>query len=389
MVAFAALTPLAAQAQETSITYYETLSPYGDWVAVEHYGRVWRPHRTVVGVDFVPYASGGRWVHSNYGWAFEPSWSWGWLPFHYGRWYLDPFNGWVWVPDDVWAPAWVEWRIGGGYVGWAPSPPRHHHHVRSNWYFVQNQHFVEPQIWQHRARAVNADTMFHATQPIPPPSGRPYSYGPSVENVRAAAPLPIPERRFEAPPPRPMPPSGIERGTDRPVPAPLSPPAAPIQPGFQRAPMPEAMPPPPLREQRQPMPAPVGPPPMMRDQRQPQPMPTQPMQRAPMPPQQPMREQRAPMPQPMQQQQLPQQPMREQRAPMQQPTPQPMQQPMREQRAPMPQPMQQPLPPQQPMQQVPMQPAPGRRPSQPAPVFQPGPAMPGQALPPPPPGRAP
>jgi hypothetical protein len=31
--------------------------------------------------------------------------------------------GWVWVPGDEWAPAWVSWRKGGDYVGWAPLPP--------------------------------------------------------------------------------------------------------------------------------------------------------------------------------------------------------------------------------------------------------------------------
>ncbi|HEX4138962.1 MAG TPA: DUF6600 domain-containing protein, partial [Candidatus Methylacidiphilales bacterium] len=29
----------------------------------------------------------------------------------------------VWVPGYTWAPAWVSWRYGDGYVGWAPLPP--------------------------------------------------------------------------------------------------------------------------------------------------------------------------------------------------------------------------------------------------------------------------
>jgi hypothetical protein len=35
----------------------------------------------------------------------------------------DPYYGWVWVPDTVWGPAWVGWREGGNYIGWAPLPP--------------------------------------------------------------------------------------------------------------------------------------------------------------------------------------------------------------------------------------------------------------------------
>ena len=32
-------------------------------------------------------------------------------------------TGWVWVPGYTWAPAWVSWRYGDGYAGWAPLPP--------------------------------------------------------------------------------------------------------------------------------------------------------------------------------------------------------------------------------------------------------------------------
>jgi hypothetical protein len=33
-------------------------------------------------------------------------------------------RGWGWVPGTMWGPAWVSWRSGGGYAGWAPLPPR-------------------------------------------------------------------------------------------------------------------------------------------------------------------------------------------------------------------------------------------------------------------------
>ena len=50
--------------------------------------------------------------------------SWGVVTYHYGRWYEDPREGWVWVPGSTWAPAWVSWREGGGYCGWALRPVR-------------------------------------------------------------------------------------------------------------------------------------------------------------------------------------------------------------------------------------------------------------------------
>jgi hypothetical protein len=37
---------------------------------------------------------------------------------------FDPDYGWVWIPGQVWAPAWVVWRWGDGWVGWAPLPPQ-------------------------------------------------------------------------------------------------------------------------------------------------------------------------------------------------------------------------------------------------------------------------
>ncbi len=121
------------------------LSPYGSWQDVPDYGHVWVPSSTVVGYDFEPYATGGHWVNSDYGWAWDSDWDWGWAPFHYGRWMIVGGYGWCWLPGTTWGPAWVDWRWGGGYVGWAPmgprgvviGPPRG---VRSPWHFtVANQ----------------------------------------------------------------------------------------------------------------------------------------------------------------------------------------------------------------------------------------------------------
>ncbi len=48
---------------------------------------------------------------------------WGWATDHYGRWFYDPDYGWVWVPGYEWAPAWVDWVVYDGWIGWAPLPP--------------------------------------------------------------------------------------------------------------------------------------------------------------------------------------------------------------------------------------------------------------------------
>ena len=99
--------------------FYSSLSPYGEWVNVE-FGRAWRPLHVVHG--WRPYVN-GQWVWTDYGWYWMSDEPFGWATFHYGRWYYDDFYGWVWVPGEVWGPAWVEWRYSNDYIGWAPLAP--------------------------------------------------------------------------------------------------------------------------------------------------------------------------------------------------------------------------------------------------------------------------
>jgi len=102
-------------------TFYDALSPYGEWIDYPEYGYTWRPR---VGANFRPYATNGYWIYTNdYEWMWYSDYEWGWAPFHYGRWFYDPFYGWLWVPGYDWAPAWVVWRGGGDYFGWAPLRP--------------------------------------------------------------------------------------------------------------------------------------------------------------------------------------------------------------------------------------------------------------------------
>ena len=104
------------------VGFYSQISRYGTWVDVAPYGRCWVP--LDVSVGWRPYTQ-GYWVDTDYGWMWISQDPWGAIPYHYGRWALDDSYGWLWVPDDdeVWAPAWVSWRYGDGYVGWAPLPP--------------------------------------------------------------------------------------------------------------------------------------------------------------------------------------------------------------------------------------------------------------------------
>ena len=99
--------------------FYSDLSPHGRWLVSGSYGRVWQPADYRAGWN--PY-SDGHWVYTDVGWTWLSDYEWGAVPYHYGTWVLDRDVGWVWVPGYVWAPAWVVFRTGPDYIGWAPVP---------------------------------------------------------------------------------------------------------------------------------------------------------------------------------------------------------------------------------------------------------------------------
>ncbi|MDQ0969326.1 hypothetical protein QFZ20_004729 [Flavobacterium sp. W4I14] len=102
-------------------TFYDELSPYGTWIQDPQYGYVWRPD--VDQSEFRPYYTNGRWAMTEYGNTWVSNYDWGWAPFHYGRWVINSYRQWIWLPDTNWGPAWVDWRSGDGYYGWAPMAP--------------------------------------------------------------------------------------------------------------------------------------------------------------------------------------------------------------------------------------------------------------------------
>ncbi len=103
-------------------TFYTKLDPYGVWRETSDYGYVWQPDVAQRSRDWRPYTN-GRWVYTDVGWMWVSEEPFGWAAYHYGRWTRLRHIGWVWVPGDEWAPAWVSWRKGNDYVGWAPLPP--------------------------------------------------------------------------------------------------------------------------------------------------------------------------------------------------------------------------------------------------------------------------
>ncbi len=145
---------------DVNITYqdfYDELSPYGEWMDYPDYGYVWVPS---AGPDFQPYQTNGHWVWSDdYEWMWVSDYDWGWAPFHYGRWFNDPGYGWMWMPGYEWAPAWVAWRDGGDYYGWAPLRPGFNISVNLSfgnynppidyWCFAPRRYISSPRIYDY------------------------------------------------------------------------------------------------------------------------------------------------------------------------------------------------------------------------------------------------
>lgn len=138
-------------------TFYDELSPHGQWVDYPNHGYVWVPD---AGPDFRPYSTNGHWVWTDdYEWMWVSDYDWGWGPFHYGRWEEDNNYGWFWVPGYEWSPAWVAWRDGGDYYGWAPLRPGINISINFNiggysppnnyWSFAPRRYITSPRIFDY------------------------------------------------------------------------------------------------------------------------------------------------------------------------------------------------------------------------------------------------
>ncbi|WP_395680711.1 DUF6600 domain-containing protein [Dokdonella sp.] len=129
---------------------YADLDDNGSWSDEREYGNVWYP--ASVSVGWAPYRDGHwSWIDP-WGWTWVDNASWGFAPFHYGRW-VQVRDRWGWCPGPrhvraIYAPALVAFvggggwgasvSIGGGPVGWFPLGPRD---VYVPWYRASRGYF--------------------------------------------------------------------------------------------------------------------------------------------------------------------------------------------------------------------------------------------------------
>src|SRR3984893_982793 len=195
-------------------TFYTKLEPYGEWRETSDYGYVWQPREAERSRDWHPYTD-GRWVYTDVGWTWVSEERFGWATYHYGRWTRLRGIGWVWVPGDEWAPAWVSWRKSDEYVGWAPLPPearfdrrRGIHNWADNYYdigpdqyrFVATREFGNKEIQRNvvpRERNVTIINQTTNVTNITYNNTTVVNQGPNYDELRTRSQQPIERLRLE------------------------------------------------------------------------------------------------------------------------------------------------------------------------------------------------
>jgi hypothetical protein len=172
LVVSVAATP--ARAEASFGFFYSNLEPHGNWMVSAQFGRVWQP--AVYAPGWNPYYD-GHWAYTDAGWMWASDYAWGAIPYHYGTWALDPRFGWVWVPGYTWAPAWVTFRTGPDYIGWAPVAPGFSvgvsfgapHPVSSAFVYVPTRSFLAPHIRTYAVSPGRARGLYKRTNVVAVP----------------------------------------------------------------------------------------------------------------------------------------------------------------------------------------------------------------------------
>ena len=295
----------SAQFVSPEVIGYQDLDGYGRWETTPDYGMVWFPTRVEVG--WAPYRFGHWAFVQPWGWTWIDEASWGFAPFHYGRWVN--FDGrWAWIPGErrerpCYAPALVAFIGGGPGVGvgvsWVPLGPHEvfhpYYHVSDDYVRRLNRPHVtnvtqinvtNVTVNNYANRGAMSGTnngAFTGGQPV-------HRNLASQQEMAAQAKAPVMTNLNHLPPPSQ--PAAAIQPVGRPV---AAPPQAQMQRPMPQAPAPQAAAPQ-IQHPQTPLPQPQQP--------QPQPQIQQPH---PMPQMQQQQQQPRPQPQPQQQPQRPNQ----------------------------------------------------------------------------------
>ncbi|WP_221394270.1 DUF6600 domain-containing protein [Dyadobacter sp. NIV53] len=183
-------------------TFYNELAPYGRWINSPQYGSVWTPY---VDPGFQPYSTNGYWEVTEFGNTWVSDYNWGWAAFHYGRWSYDDYNGWFWIPGYEWGPAWVNWRTGGEYYGWAPLGPGMNINISVNipsfwWVFVPQRYIASRSWYNYCAPRNRVSYIYNQTTIINnyyQHNNRSYAYGPRRDEIERVTRRNVPVRQID------------------------------------------------------------------------------------------------------------------------------------------------------------------------------------------------
>ena len=134
-----------------SVEFRTALEPYGHWQRHARWGEVWAPANR--GRDWRPYTDGH--------WAYTEQWGWYWIsddwrptgvgwPTTTAAGLRPRYRLGLGAGRRVESPAWVQWRRGADYVGWAALPPDDivvaYADEPTVWVFVRGRDFIAPRI---------------------------------------------------------------------------------------------------------------------------------------------------------------------------------------------------------------------------------------------------
>ncbi len=190
--------------------FYTALAPYGNWIELNDGLTVWQPFNVRSG--WIPYTQ-GQWIWTADGWYWDSYEPYGYIVFHYGRWYYDNYYGWIWIPDYQWAPAWVQWRYDNDYIGWAPLPPYAKYSINigihfsinyftpyHHWHFVTYRNFCAPHVYKYYVGSQYKSRIFSRTKyrtNYGYSGGRIINRGVNIDYIRQRSGQQIVERRIE------------------------------------------------------------------------------------------------------------------------------------------------------------------------------------------------
>jgi hypothetical protein len=69
--------------------FYTSLSPHGTWIEIGFGTPVWRPTM----IRKTGHLIIRWWIYTNYGWYWDSYEPFGYVVYHYGRWYFDDYYG--------------------------------------------------------------------------------------------------------------------------------------------------------------------------------------------------------------------------------------------------------------------------------------------------------